>query len=186
MIKNIFNCALVILLLSACGWHLHGSINMPTQLNNLYISATNAKGAQITDLRQLLKTHHISLTEDETNANYSLNILEESKVRRTAGVGGDALSSSYEITLKAHYEIRMKNSAEKTKGDAISVRSFNYNTASINSATQEELILDGEMRRDLSQQMLRHLSAVIVNEKSPNSEAAHGKTAPWTTERCAQ
>ena len=98
-------------------------------------------------------------------------------------MGGDALSSSYEITRKVDYEIGLKNSEHTVKGTAISVRSFNYNTAAINSATQEEILLDQEMRRDLAQQMLRRLSAVIAN---PNDQTKskktvtgeNGKTAP--------
>ena len=179
--KKIIACLGLSLLISACGWHVRGAIELPQQLSGLYISAIDSKGALITDLRQLLKTNHISVAEDATQANYSLNILEESKDRRSAGVGGDAVSSAYEITLKADYEIALKNSTHLTKGTAISVRSFNYNTASINSATQEEVLLDQEMRRDLAQQMLRRLSAVIANGQPDNTskhDKAHGKTAP--------
>lgn len=173
---------------------MRGSIELPKELSQLYITAIDSKGALVTELRQLLKTNRVSLVSDSSDANYSLYILEEHKDRRTAGVGGDALSSSYEITYKADYEIQLKNSTDSTKATAISVRSFNYNTASISSATQEELLLDQEMRRDLAQQMLRRLNAVISNPpvtnkketKSDdsktggalNSKTENGKTAP--------
>ena len=173
---------------------MRGSIALPKDLSQLYVTAIDSKGALVTELRQLLKTNRVSLVSDSTDANYSLYILEENKDRRTAGVGGDALSSSYEITLKADYEIQLKNSTETTKATAISVRSFNYNTASINSATQEELLLDQEMRRDLAQQMLRGLNAVASNPQATNikekktddgktgdtlnSKSENGKTAP--------
>lgn len=190
--KKIIALAFFAVCLSACGWHIRGSLDMPKQLSNLYVSASDSKGPLITDLRQLLKTNRVSLVEKAADANYSLNILDETKDRRTAGVGGDELSSAYEITLKANYEIHLKNSNQTVKANAISVRNFNYNTASINSATQEELLLDQEMRRDLAQQILRRLSAVIANPpseptkagKSPKrsdaspSESNNGKTAP--------
>lgn len=191
--KKIIISLFVALSLSACGWHIRGSVELPKQLSNLYISATDSKGALITDLRQLLKTNRISLTDTAADANYSLNVLEETKDRHTAGVGGDELSSSYEITLKANYEIHLKNSDQITKGTAISVRNFNYNTAAINSATQEELLLDQEMRRDLAQQILRRLSSTVANppnetrkqnksskpnEAPQSNESRNGKTAP--------
>jgi len=173
--------SLLILSLSACGWHIRGSVKMPPQLTQLYVSAIDSKGALISELRQLLKTNHIAIADDVMTANYSLHILEETKDKRSAGVGGDALSSSYEITLKADYEIHVKNSNQITKDTAIVVRSYNYNTASINSATQEEVLLDQEMRRDLAQQMLRRLSAVVANpqsEQNHSDEHKNGKTAP--------
>ena len=190
--KKTIALAFFSLCLSACGWHIRGSLDMPKQLSNLYVSASDSKGPLITDLRQLLKTNRVSLVEKAADANYSLNILDETKDRRTAGVGGDELSSAYEITLKANYEIHLKNSNQTVKASAISVRNFNYNTSAINSATQEELLLDQEMRRDLAQQILRRLSAVIANPpsepvkpgKSPkrsessSSESSNGKTAP--------
>jgi LPS-assembly lipoprotein len=200
MNKIIASC-LIAFTLSACGWHMRGSIELPKNLSQLYVTAIDSKGALVTELRQQLKTNRVSVVNNSSEANYSLYILEEKKDRRTAGVGGDALSSSYDITLKADYEIRLKNSLNSTKATAISIRSFNYNTASINSATQEELLLDQEMRRDLAQQMLRRLNAVVsaptanpaVNNETKTPEAApavaptestsddktpNGKTAP--------
>jgi len=179
--KKIIASCLIAFTLSACGWHIRGAMEMPENLSQLYVTAIDSKGALITELRQLLKTNRISLVTNSAEANYSLFILEETKDRRSAGVGGDALSSSYEITLKADYEIQLKGSADTTKATAISVRSFNYNTASINSATQEEIILDQEMRRDLAQQMLRRLHAVISNPNSQKTNlgnTVNGKTAP--------
>jgi len=190
--KKIIALAFMVVSISACGWHIRGSVELPKQLSNLYISATDSKGALITDLRQLLKTNRVTLVDNAADANYSLDILEETKDRRTAGVGGDEVTSAYEITLKANYEIRLKNNNQVTKGSAISVRNFNYNTAAINSATQEELLLDQEMRRDLAQQILRRLSATVANPPSDNTkknksqkvnesqlnESTNGKAAP--------
>jgi LPS-assembly lipoprotein len=187
--KKIIAGCLIALTLSACGWQLRGSMELPKNLSHLYVSAIDSRGALITDLRQLLKTNRVTLVASEAEAQYSLAILEETKDRRTVGIGGDALSSAYEITRKTNYEIRLKNSEYTTKGTAISVRSFNYNTTAINSATQEENLLDQEMRRDIAQQMLRRLNAVITNPdsnantntKTKTKKTAtdeHGKTAP--------
>jgi len=185
MMKKIAACLFLSVLVSACGWHVRGSIELPKHLSNLYVSATDSKGALITDLRQLLKINRITLVDKAADANYSLAILEETKDRHTAGVGGDEVTSSYEITLKANYEIRFKNSTHITKGTAISVRNFNYNTAAINSAAQEELLLDREMRRDLAQQILRRLSAVannppdtVQNPATKTGEQTNGQASP--------
>ena len=182
--KKIIVSCLIALTLSACGWQLRGSMELPKNLSQLYISAIDSKGALMTELRQLLKTNRVTLVNSATEAQYSLYILEETKDRRTAGVGGDALSSSYQITRKVNYEIGLKNSEHTTSGTAVSVRSFNYNTAAINSATQEEILLDQEMRHDLAQQMLRRLSAVIANPdgntntKSPTKTKRTKRTVP--------
>jgi LPS-assembly lipoprotein len=187
--KKIIASCLIALTLSACGWHIRGAIDLPKDLS-LYISAVDSKGALMTELRQLLKANRVTLVENETDAQSMLTIIEEISNRRSAGVGGDALSSSYELTLKAIYEIRLKNSTEVSKATAVSVRSYKYKTDSISSATQEEILLFEEMRRELAQQMLRRLNAVVTNppvekNKSTNStpattssEEKNGKAAP--------
>lgn len=179
--KNILIFFSALILTTACSWHLRGSVATPKDLGNLYVSAIDSKGALISELRQQLKANRVALTDNAAAADYSLNIVDESKDKRTAGVGGDALSSAYEITLKANYEIILKNNSHPIKAVAISVRSFNYNTASINSATQEESMLEQEMRRDVAQQMLRRLNAVISHppvDKSKKGGKANGQTAP--------
>jgi LPS-assembly lipoprotein len=181
MNKLIASC-LVALTLSACGWHIRGAIDLPKDLSQLYISAVDSKGALMTELRQLLKANRVSVVENESDANYMLTIIEETKDRRSAGVGGDALSSSYELTLKAIYEIRLKNSSEASKATAISVRSYKYKSDSINSATQEENLLDEEMRRELAQQMLRRLNAVVTNPPVEKSKSTNDKTGTTSSD----
>lgn len=181
---KIIGCLFLALLTTACGWQLRGAANTSHNVSALYISATDTRSASATELllelRKLLTANHVTLLSDNSMAIYTLNILEEKKDKRTVGVGSDALSSAYEITLKADYEIRTKNSAIFTKAVATSVRSFNYDTTSIGSAAQEEIILMKEMRRELAEQMLRRLNAVATHTPSSanNSESSNGKTAP--------
>lgn len=181
--KKMIGCLSLALLTSACGWHLRGAVDVPQNLSQLYISAVaNPKGTSTNELmyelRQLLKANHISLVDNSQAANYELNVIEETVDKRTAGVGSDALSSAYEITLKAEYEIRIKNSVLATQATASTLRSFNYNTASISSSAQEEMLLMKEMRRELAQQMLRRLNAVITHPQTTSSEPSNGQTAP--------
>ena len=189
--KKIIGCITITLLTTACGWHLRGAVDMPQDLSQLYISAVETRNTSptksttalsttelMTELRQQLKANRISVVNDTKAANYELIILEENMDKRTAGVGTDALSSAYEITLKADYEIRTKNSALALAATASSVRSFNYNTASLSSSAQEEMLLMKEMRRDLVQQMLRRLNAVVTHPQTTSSEPNNGKTAP--------
>jgi len=164
--KKIIGCITLALLTSACGWQLRGTAEIPQNLSQLYVSADESKGPLVSELKKTLKANHVNVLDDSQDAAYILTVHEETKDKRTAGVGSDALSSAYELTLKADYEIRTKNNVLPTKATATSVRSFNYNTASISSATQEEALLITEMRRDLVQQMLRRLNAVITHPQA--------------------
>lgn len=167
--KKIISCLALALITSACGWQLRGTAEIPRGLSQLYISVGDSKGPLVIELYKTLKANHVNLVDDSQNANYILTLQEESRDKRTVGVGSDALSSAYELTLKAAYEIRTRDSVLPTKATAVSVRSFSYNTASISSATQEEALLISEMRRDLVQQMLRRLNAVVSHPQAPSN-----------------
>lgn len=164
--KKLITFTCLTLLLSACGWQLRGTQDGNSSVKELYVSAIDGKGALMSEMHQLLKSYHIREIDNVKNAHYAIYIKEENKDKRTAGVGGDAASSAYEITMKVKYEIHLLDTKTVSEGTAIVVRSYNYNTGAINSATQEEIILDQEMRRDIAQQMLRRLNAVVANPES--------------------
>jgi LPS-assembly lipoprotein len=184
--KKIIGCVAIAFLISACGWQLRGTTDVPQNVSPLYVSAIDAHGELITLLQRTLKGNGVTLTNNSNAALYSISILEETKDKRTAGVGSNALSSAYELTLKADYEVRAKNSDYVSKATAVSVRSFNYNSASIGSAAQEEALLVKEMRHELVQQMLRRLNAInthpntqsSVSVSSATSESSHGQATP--------
>jgi LPS-assembly lipoprotein len=182
--KKIIGYFLLVLLTSACGWQLRGAADISQNISPVHLSALDAHGELVTLLRRTLETHRIAIVETSGVASYVINILEETKDKRSAGVGNNALSSAYELTLKADYEIRAKNSDYITKAAAFSVRSFNYNSTAIGSAAQEEALLMKEMQRELVQQILRRLNAVASHPQgqtsslSTHSEPSNGKAAP--------
>ena len=161
--KKIIGCLTLALLTSACGWQLRGTADISKNLSQVYIAADESKGALVSELKKSLIANNVKLLDDSKQANYILTIHQENQDKRTTGVGSDALSSAYELTLKAGYEISTKNTVLPSKATAISVRNFNYTAASISSATQEEALLITEMRRDLIQQILRRLNAVVTH-----------------------
>jgi LPS-assembly lipoprotein len=171
---------LLISMVSACGWQLRGATTLPNDLTSLYVSAEDAHGALITEIKQQLKANKVMAATSASAAPYTLAILEEESDRRTAGVGSDALTSAYEITLKAEYEIRSQNGAVLAPATtATTTRTYNYSASNASSAVQEEAILLREMRRDIARQMLRRLQALPTQSPTQkNQESANGQAAP--------
>jgi LPS-assembly lipoprotein len=169
------------LLTTACGWHMRGNIDASQHLSDVYLTAENARGELVGEVKQILKTNRVNLVDTTQSARYSLAITEEINDKRTAGVGSDALSSAYEITLKAKYEIRVGDSEKLIKDSVTSVRTFNFNTAAINSGAQEETMLKNEMRRDIAQQIVRRLNSIAdnkINISDKKQESFRGKATP--------
>lgn len=174
--KKIIACLLITGLVSACGWHLRGSSSLPSNIDSIFLSAQDAHGPLISEVRQILKASKVAEATEASAAPYSLIIVEERDDRRTAGVGSDALTSAYQIILSVGYEIRDSNGqllAPQTT--ATNTRTYDYSAGNASSAAQEEALLLREMRRDIAQQMLRRLQAVSLNNPAG---ADNGQTAP--------
>lgn len=180
--KKMIVFVLIANLLSACGWQLRGATSLPADMTSLYVTAEDAHGALITEIKQLLKANKVTAAKNSSDAPYTLAIVEETNDRRTAGVGSDALTSAYEVILSVDYEIR--NSAGELLAPmttATNTRSYNFSAGNASSASQEEAILLREMRRDIALQMLRRLQTVAKNKPNTVSQPVgenNGQAAP--------
>lgn len=156
--------------MSACGWHLRGSLMPELTIESIFISSSDEYAelpTLLTLLTRQLKTQNVSVVKQVSNAQYQLVLNEEVTTRRVVGVGGDALANAYELTLAVSYRIQNENTEQLgSMNTAQATRSYNYNASNPSSAQQEEGILKTEMRRDLTQQILRRMSILIKNEQA--------------------
>jgi len=155
--------SLLVLTLSACGWHLRGSaaggdkLAMTSPLD-LVIVTKDDHSPLITALRQSLRSYKINELDVATTTALTLNVSREVLDKRTAGVGSDALTSAYEIILRVDYSISNANGViTPLDTSARTSRTYNYNVNNANSAAQEEELVMREMRRELANNILRRV-----------------------------
>jgi len=190
----------VALIISACGFQLRGTVALSDSVERLYLTSDDSYGPLMTELRNRLRSNGIELTSGPIGAQYTLLITDERQERRVAGLGADALASAFELTLTASYEV-LDYTGRPIARDLSSGVSRSYNATGSSGAQEEALIL-GEMRTELTQQILRQLQSVInaaqaqdgepeaegfaptpviSGEEEPEAqtdEAPHGETAP--------
>jgi len=150
-----------IFLLSACGWHLRG--NNPQIASNanwadLVIHADDGYTALFTYLRPQLDTYRIKETDKASN---TLDIQKLTLDKRTAGVGADALTSAYELTLSVEYRLVTNLQATDKFTRATVTRTYNYNLNNASGAAQEEALILREMHRELANQILRRTRLLL-------------------------
>lgn len=153
--------SLLVLTLSACGWHLRGSaagedkLAMTTPLD-LVIITKDDHSPLVNTLRQALPGYIINELTTANATSLTLNLSREVMDKRTAGVGSDALTSAYEIILRVDYSISNASGViTPLDTSARTSRTYNYNVNNANSAAQEEELVLREMRRELANTILR-------------------------------
>lgn len=170
--KKIIACVLI-LALSACGWHLRGSTASGDKLAmnkplNLVINSEDNHTPLTDALRQSLKAFNITEVNSPDKGSLTLSLQAEVMDKRTAGVGSDALTSAYEIILTVDYAVSNQAGVITPLNTRARVsRSYDYNVNNANSAAREEELVLREMRRELAQTILRRTKTLSTKPVKP-------------------
>lgn len=157
--------ALLVLSLSACGFQLRGSYNMPELLNGLNIQAPKHSTLQ-DELELALETNKVPLHGGEL----SLVIIDEDLTRQTATVDSSAKAAEYTLVYEVRYQLRYHDGMPATEPRTLLLRrSYQYDTTSIVGKNTEEEILKQELHNDAVNQIVRQLSALTPENLLPSS-----------------
>ncbi|MDR0278357.1 MAG: LPS assembly lipoprotein LptE [Paucimonas sp.] len=151
--RNLLVMGLAVML-SACGFHLRGTGTNELAIKELDLSARNAYGETVTQLRDVLKSNGVNV---HAGAPYKLVLTNEAETQRAASYAGSGRSVEYELQTQLFYDIQGSNNtvlmSDKLEVQKIYVHDGNNITGSGQEATQ----LRKEMRRDLVQKMVLRL-----------------------------
>ena len=174
--KQLIAASLTCLLLSACGWHLRGSVGADLNIDNVYVSADNVHGGLASDLRRALTASKVQLAPDSGSAQYQIRLSNERRDRRTVSVGNEALASEYELTLSVVYQISDRaNAVLAPASEAMALRSYSFDRNAVVAIAEEEKLIERELRANLVQQIIRRLQ--FVSQATPQA-GDHGQAAP--------
>lgn len=167
-------------LLSACGWHLRGSMSMPLDLDTVFVTAEDSHGALITDLKRTLASNNVTTTGQSADAQYSIMLSNEKNDRRTVSVGNDALAAEYELNMSVDYHITNQAGEEVASNNATTYRSYTFNQDAVVAKAEEERLIQQEMRNNLVQQILRRLRFISQEQAESTNPADAETSAPAT------
>lgn len=158
--RNLLVMGLAVML-SACGFQLRGTGTTDLALKELDVSARDAYGDTVTQLRQVLKSSGVNV---HAGAPYKLFLAREDNTQRAASYAGSARSVEYELTDTLSFEIRGQNNtsllADKLEVQKIYVHDSNNLTGSDQEASQ----VRDEMRREMVQKMVLRLQLITPTQ----------------------
>ncbi|MNJ55619.1 LPS-assembly lipoprotein RlpB [compost metagenome] len=151
--RNLLVMGLAVML-SACGFQLRGTGTSELTIKELDVSARNAYGETVTQLRQALKSSGVNV---HTGAPYRLVLTNEAETQRAVTYSGSGSTAEYELTTVLSYSINGLNDTNLLN-DKLEVRKiYVYDGNNITGGDQEASQTREEMRRDLVQNMLVRL-----------------------------
>ncbi len=148
-------------LVSACGWHLRGSIGADLAIDSVYVKADNQHGELASELRRALAANKVSVSQDAGSAQYQISLSKERRDRRVVSVGNEALASEYELTLSVNYLLTDRaGMVLAPTSEALALRSYNFDRNAVVAIAEEEKLIERELRANLIQQIIRRLQFV--------------------------
>lgn len=154
-------------LLTACGFHLRGKVDLPEQLSPLYVKAENLNSDLLRELDRLFRTNNVSRAESEARASAVLEIIQVIKSQRVLSVDTRGRVREYELSLRIQYSLRGKDVSSLDKTIHLG-RDLLFDPDSVLAIGYEQEVLYEDMNRDAARLILQQLAA--VGKKTVNSE----------------
>ena len=149
------------LLLTGCGFHLRGMLDMPQWLNNITIVAQNTSRDLQPLLRDQLTAYHIKLSPDPSLADYWLIIEQDNFRQDVSSISSSTTPRQYQLIYTVRFKLQYAKGKEIIpSGQVVVTRQITLNSDRILGSTSEEALSKNDMRREAVTQIIERLSRV--------------------------
>ena len=169
--RNLLVMGLAVLL-SACGFQLRGTGTTELAIKELDLSARNAYGETVTQLRQVLQSSGVKVY---AGAPYKLVLTREQESQRSLSYAGAGRSAEYEMTTVLNYEIQGQNNLSLLSDKLQVQKVYIHDGNNLVGSDQESLEVRKEMRRDLVQNMMLRLQLLTPTQLEQLQQTANAR-----------
>ncbi len=156
MSKRLFLVWISLSFLSACGFKLRGSFQLPVQLSEMLI-----KGGErelVEQLTGILTDNGVTVTTADANAS-TLSLLQTEFVKESVSTDATGIATEFEYTWLVEFSVIDANGEVLLSRSSLSVsNTLEYDPEDELEFEEEEEFLKEEMTRDVSLQIMRELS----------------------------
>ncbi|RJQ47116.1 MAG: hypothetical protein C4528_05895 [Gammaproteobacteria bacterium] len=149
------------LLLTACGFHLRGSMEQLSSLPALYLpaGATGLAG----ELRSAARSSGARLVESREEAQAVVILGGETLERQVRSVGSTGKVREFELVYTVSFEVQDKDGKALSDAQTIRLtRDFVFDETQVLGKEAEETVLRQGLQRDAAGQILRRVQALNI------------------------
>ncbi|AZF39487.1 LPS-assembly lipoprotein RlpB precursor (Rare lipoprotein B) [Pseudomonas sp. R1-43-08] len=169
--RNLLVMGLAVLL-SACGFQLRGTGTNELSLKELDVSARNAYGETVIQLRQALENSGVRVY---TGATYKLDLVDERETQRNISYASAGRASDVELTTTVNFEVQGRDHLP-LMGDKVQVQKVvSHDGNNLVGSDSETLQVRKEMRRELVQRMMTRLQLLTPEKLAELQQIADNK-----------
>ncbi|MCF5701541.1 LPS assembly lipoprotein LptE [Pseudomonas syringae] len=169
--RNLLVMGLAVLL-SACGFQLRGTGTTELTIKELDLSARNAYGETVTDLRQMLESSGVKVYN---GAPYKLYLADEQENQRILSYAGAGRTGEYQVNTVLSYDIVGENNLNLLSSKLEVQKVFIHDGNNLVGSDQEANDARRETRRELVQRMMLRLQQLTPAQLEQLQQAANDR-----------
>lgn len=152
----------VLLLLTACGWHLRGVTPLPAEYKVLYVQGEE-ESALYHKLVQQLEFNNVLVTESLEDAPMLMTLEKYEVDKRTLAVDSNGRVSEYELNGLLIVILERQLTGEKIELEVTSRRTLANDINNVVATQTEETTLRNQIDSDLVNKLLRRMQSLKDN-----------------------
>ena len=146
-------------LLSACGFHLRGAIDIPDWLNHIAIISNDGNKQLAQSLQAQLEGYKIQVSDDPAHAKYWLIINSSNLNQHIISIGASTNPRQYQLIMTIEFLLQTREGQIIKPPRQVTVtRQLTVNNNRILGSNEEEEVLVSEMRQDAIIQIINRLT----------------------------
>jgi LPS-assembly lipoprotein len=169
--RNLLVMGLAVLL-SACGFQLRGTGTTELAIKELDLSARNAYGETVTQLRQVLESSGVKVY---SGAPYKLVLTDEQESQRILSYAGAGRTGEYQVNTVLNYDIRGEHNLPLLSDKLEVQKVFMHDGNNLVGSDQEASTARVESRRELVQRMMLRLQQLTPTQLDQLQQTAEAK-----------
>lgn len=149
----------LICLITACGFKLRGTADLPSWLNQVAVVIQNAHRDLGPMLKDQLQAYKIALASSPGDASYLLIIEEDRSQQQITSVSASTTPRQYQMFYSVKFKLIARNGKVMVPDSLVTVtRQLTVNNDRILGSDAEETTIYKEMRRDAVMQIISRLN----------------------------
>lgn len=146
-------------LISSCGFHLRGSVDVPGWLQQVAIVVEQGHHDLEPLLKQQFMAYHIQIYPNPTDARFTLVIEQDSVTENISSISSSTTPRQYQLTYRLRFKLQNSQGKEIIPSSQIVInRQSTINSERILGSNDEREITKAEMRREAVIQIMYRLS----------------------------
>ncbi|MAV31236.1 MAG: lipoprotein B transmembrane [Cycloclasticus sp.] len=159
MLRSMTMLCLLSVSLMACGFKLRGAVDLPEELQKIYIAGSQHSHL-VRDLSEMLG-YSAEVVQNRTDADAVLVIKKEESDNRTLSVDSRGKVRESEMQYAVVYSLVKSNGDVLLDNETLLlVRDFIDDENDVIGRTNESVVISRDLKRDAAQQILRRIQAL--------------------------